>query len=188
MSEANREKDDESVLLYSKEEIVLRKRNKKYTLSLNLKNKNIFIQKIIDFNFVKLIYDLNNDIYEKVSLSQINDKEATLFILIKNLFDDLGIPQQYIYGNLRRYNETPNNINFSLSIIKERNIDEIPDEAEQKLIENITYNCEVLTPHDIQLHIEFELFHMLPFVEKMITNIIIKMFKRLKLFVESIKI
>ena len=43
----------------------------------------IFLDKIIDFNLVKLIYDLNTDIYDFVSLNKINDN---------NSFKYLGFP------------------------------------------------------------------------------------------------
>jgi hypothetical protein len=181
-------RNENESILYSKEDIVLRKHNKTYNLIFNVKNQHIFIQKIIDFNFVKLIYDLNSDIYERVSLHKLNENQATILILMKDLFDDLGIPQQYIYGNLYRYDDNQNNISFTLNTIKERNIPDIPDEAEQKLIENIKYNCIHITPHESQFNIQFELFHMIPIVEKMITTIIIKMFKRVKQFIENVRV
>ena len=59
--------------LYSKEGFVFTKNEKNnYSLSFEMVNKNIILSKIIDFNLVKLIYDLNSDIYEKINLNIIN--------------------------------------------------------------------------------------------------------------------
>ena len=53
----------ESNTLYSKEGFCFFKNEKNnYMLSFEMENNNINLSKIIDFNLVKLIYDLNSDI------------------------------------------------------------------------------------------------------------------------------
>ena len=42
-----------------------------YKLIFSMENNNIILAKIIDFNIIKLIYDLNVDIYENTE--QVND-------------------------------------------------------------------------------------------------------------------
>ena len=44
-----------------------------YKLTFTMENKNIIISKIIDFSLIKLIYDLNEDVYETVNIEQINE-------------------------------------------------------------------------------------------------------------------
>ncbi len=36
-----------------------------YKLTFSMTNKNIVMSKIIDFGLIKLVYDLNSDVYEK---------------------------------------------------------------------------------------------------------------------------
>jgi len=46
-----------------------------YKIAFFMENSNIILSKIIDFNLIKLIYDLNGDVYEKVSIEQLNENE-----------------------------------------------------------------------------------------------------------------
>jgi hypothetical protein len=62
-----------------------------------MENKNIVMSEIIDFNLIKLIYDLNPDVYEKVSIEKVNDNEVILTLLIKHFFEDLGLPQRFSF-------------------------------------------------------------------------------------------
>ena len=76
-----------SNVLYSKEGFIFTKNDKNdYTLSFSMQNNSIVLSKIIDFNVIKLIYDLNSDIYEKININIINENEAIANLLIKHLF------------------------------------------------------------------------------------------------------
>ena len=51
--------------LYSKEGFrFVKNENNNYNLSFEMENNHIILSKIIDFNLVKLIYDLNVDIFK----------------------------------------------------------------------------------------------------------------------------
>jgi hypothetical protein len=66
-----------SNILYSKEGFIFTKNDKNdYTLSFSMQNNSIVLSKIIDFKLIKLIYDLNGDIYEKINMNIINENEA----------------------------------------------------------------------------------------------------------------
>ena len=72
-----------SNVLYSKEGFIFTKNDKNdYTLSFSMQNNSIVLSKIIDFNLIKLIYDLNGDIYEKININIINENEAIANLLI----------------------------------------------------------------------------------------------------------
>ena len=60
-----------------------------YSLTFSMENNKIVLSKIIDFNLIKLIYDLNPDVYEKVNIEKINDNEVILTLLMKHFFEDL---------------------------------------------------------------------------------------------------
>ena len=67
---------------------------------------------------------------------------------------------------------------------------EISSNAELLNITNSTLNCEIITPHKINIECNFLLEHInIPeIVEKLIGIILYKIFKRLKQFIEIIKI
>jgi hypothetical protein len=69
--------------------------NGEYNIQFYLENKNIQLANAIDFNLIKLLYELNQDIYEKIDLKIFNDTQATLLAINKHLFQDLGISQKY---------------------------------------------------------------------------------------------
>jgi hypothetical protein len=71
--------------------------NGEYNIQFYLENKNIHLAKAIDFHLIKLLYELNNDIYEKIDLNILNDTQATILAINKHLFQDLGISQKYTH-------------------------------------------------------------------------------------------
>jgi len=88
----------DSNVLYSKEGFKFTKnKNNDYSISFLMQNNSIVLSKIIDFNLIKLIYELNPDVYEKINMEIINENEAISNLLMKHLFKDLGLPQRYSY-------------------------------------------------------------------------------------------
>ena len=180
----------EPAILYSKESFTFKRNDKNnYTLSFDMENKNIFLSKIIDFNLLKLIYDLNKDVYEKSNIKIINDNEAVFNLLMKHLFEDLGLPQRFSYINIKRIVKEKQIIFVSQTIKDERPPD-MPPDAEIMNI-NCLIECNVLTPHFIQFefNVLFEKTTIIPAVtEKLIGLILFKLFKRVKQFIENVKL
>ena len=75
--------------------------NKCYYTTFDIKNKNLNLTNIINFDIIKVLYDLNPDIYDLVEIEKINENESNLIIVMKHLFKDLGIPQKYSYLNIK---------------------------------------------------------------------------------------
>ncbi len=177
-------------ILYSKEGFTFVKQCKNnYALSFQMENNCIDLSKIIDFSLVKLIYDLNGDIYEKVHLEKINDNEAIMNILMKHLFEDIGLPQRFSYVHVLKNVDIENHkITFiSKSIYSDRPPD-MPEHSEQLPIQNVTCECNILTPHQIKFsfHVAFEdKMNIPPFAEKMVGLILFKIFNRVKQFIEA---
>jgi hypothetical protein len=66
----------DSEILFEKDGLRFLKIKKNfYNLLFSMENNNIILEKIIDFNLVNIIYELNKDIYEKMNLTKINDNE-----------------------------------------------------------------------------------------------------------------
>lgn len=178
-------------VLYTKEQFMFIKENiNNYRLVFDIKNNNIVLSKILDFNLIKLIYDLNTDIYESVNLKIINETEAVINLLMKHLFKDLGLPQRYSFLNITK--ETNHN---QISFIFKSILDEIPLNMplHSKImpVNKMICNCNLITEHDVLCECQIEFSDEMiipPTVEKIIGIIIFKIFNRVKEFIEKVNI
>jgi hypothetical protein len=181
---------DEQIVLYSKEgfDFIKNKKNN-YSLFFNIENKNIIMERIIDFTLIKLIYDLNSDIYEKVNIKTIDENNVKATLLMKHLFNDLGLPQRYSFINITKIVES-NKISFVSKSIRDESPEGMPIEAEQMPIKNMDCQCNILTPHKIKFscNVSFEeKMNVPPFAEKMVGLILFKIFSRVKQFIENVR-
>ena len=177
--------------LYSKEGFTFIKNEKNnYSLTFEMENNHIILSKIIDFNLVKLIYDLNKDIYEKANLKIINENEATINLLMKHLFEDLGLPQRFSYVHVKKICQE-NRITFESETIKSERPEGMPPDAEVVPIRKMVSNCDIITPHKIRFTfiVLFENYMVVPpVVEKLVVLILYKIFNRVKQFIENVRI
>jgi hypothetical protein len=168
--------------------IKIKKNN--YNLVFSMENNNIILSKIIDFNLINLIYELNQDIYEKVNIKKINENEVIVNFLIKHFFEDLGMPQRFSYIYMKK-NVENNKIFFVSHTIKSERPQGMPDDAELLNVEQINAVCNIVTPHKIEFNFNI-IFHdninIPSFAEKMVGVIINKIFKRVKQFIENVRI
>jgi hypothetical protein len=167
-----------------------------YKLSFTLENNNIQLDNIIDFHLIKLLYELNNDIYEKIDLNILNDTQATILAINKHLFQDLGISQKYTHLKINKTIVGNGKIIFDLQTIKTNPSEPstsilIPKKAEQLPIEQFIIACNIINSHKIEFSIDFKLdidvIELPDFVENALCKIFIKMFKRVKQFIENIR-
>jgi hypothetical protein len=183
----NENENSHPIILFDKDGLVFKKmKDKHYNLSFVISNNNIILSKIIDFPFMKLIYQLNPDVYEKINLEYINENEARLMLVMKHFFEDLGLPQRYTFIHIHKTIDT-NSVLFESESIKNYRPDGV-DGCEQMTIKKMTTNCAFLTPHIMNFNIDviFEDYTKIPpFAEKMIGMIINKIFMRVKLFIEK---
>jgi hypothetical protein len=155
-----------------------------------MENHHIILANIIDFNLIKLIYDLNSDIYEKVILDKINDDEAVATLLMKHFFEDLGLPQRFSFLHIKKIVEERRIIFVSQSI-RSHKPEGMPEEAELMAINDLTSICNIVTPHKINFsfNIVFDpIMNIPPFAEKMVGLILFKIFKRVKQFIENVRL
>jgi hypothetical protein len=182
---------DSETILFNKEGFIFSRIKKNhYKLEFTIENNNIIISKIIDFNLIKLIYDLNPDVYEKVELEKLNDFEAIVSLLLKHFFEDLGLPQKYSFLHMRK-NIEERKIIFQSQSIRSHRPEGIPDDAEQMNIQDFISVCDIITPHksNFTFNVIFDPNANVPaFAEKMVGTILFKIFKRVKQFIENVRI
>jgi hypothetical protein len=180
----------ETNILYQKEGFIFTKKvTNNYNISFTIQNNNIILSKIIDFHLVKLIYDLNPDIYEKINIQPINENEVKINFLMKHLFEDLGLPQRFSYVYMSKVIEE-NCIQFISQSIKNERPHGMPSDAELLPIQNMNCNCAVVNNHEIQFscNIIFDNTMVVPpIAEKLVGIIIYKIFNRVKQFIENIR-
>jgi hypothetical protein len=166
-----------------------------YKIQFYLENNNIKLDNIIDFNLIKLLYELNPDIYDKIDLHVLDANEAILLAINKPLFQDLGITQKYSHLKIKKaILKKENKIVFDLQSISKTNLEEsqlVPDKAEQLPIERFIIACNLINQHKIEFIIDFkidtDLIELPDFMENALCKIFIKMFKRVKQFIENIQ-
>jgi hypothetical protein len=175
--------------LYSKEDFKFSKIDEfHYNMQTTMENKQYLLANSIDFHWIKMVCDLNPDIYEKSMLEVKNDSEAVLKILLKNLFEDLGLSQKYSHFHIRK-TISKNQIEFSADMVQHSSIpEEFPPDVELMSMKRFVCTCSILTPHkvffDFDVHFD-ENTYIPPFVEKVIGIILNKIFTRVKQFINK---
>lgn len=174
------EKGDAKLMKYS---------NCHFVFLVSMENKHLHLEKIINFDLIKLIYDLNMDIYEKIVLNKKNENEAEIIALMKPLFEDIGLPQRYIHFNINKINQDQI---IAFHCIPDYNGEKpsfIPDEAELLPTQKIIIKCIPENPHKYIFEVDIKFvknFFIPPYAEKITTLIINKIFIRVKEFIEKI--
>jgi hypothetical protein len=194
-SDSDKDNDsDDSILFKNKDIVINRVCKNNYTIKYNMENNHIILSKILDFNIIRLVYDLNKDFFENIQINIIDENNAFLFILVKPLFSDFGMPQRYAHLKIVRHqidseyvifncHKTEDETEFIKSAVLPPNVELLP-------IDNIKLICKCLTPHlvEFQQNIFYDTrFNIPKFMEKMAGIIFSKMFLRTKQFIENIR-
>jgi hypothetical protein len=181
----------ENNILFQKDDFILKRNNiHNYNCSFTIENKYIFLDKIIDFNLMKLIYDLNPEIYIKSYIDKINDNEAIITCVLKHMFEDLGIKQKYSHMHTTQKIEG-NNILFISKSINNNKPKFLPEDCELLAITDMTCTCNIESQHKVNFtfDIHFDKKRIIPPlpVIKLVGIIINKIFKRVKQFIENLQ-
>ena len=128
---------------------------------------------------------MNADLFDDIKIEKINDYESIIFILFKDLFNDMGLPHYYYYFNIK-HNIEENHFLLSPreSVVKKR--------MECVKLNHARINYTPINEHQIRFNIDA----IIPsgdnvvssMIEKIICNIIYKIFNRVKQFIYSINI
>ena len=181
-----------TILLQKGDAILMKHSNAHFQFNFMIQNNSLHLEKIINFDLIKLIYDLNSDIYEKIELDKKNENDAEIVALMKPLFEDIGMPQRYVHFNINRTILNDGSIIFvCIPNFNDVKNSFIPDEAEFLPLKKITITCkpETMYKYNFEVDIHFiKTFFIPPYAEKITTLIINKIFIRVKEFIEKIRV
>jgi hypothetical protein len=153
----------------------------------SIESSSLNLENILNFDLMKLIYDLNPDIFQECSINKISDSEAIYIIIFKHLFKDIGLPQRYAHVKLTRKQEG-NKITFIGSPIFSKPSITIPEGCQQLPTQSLIYECNMESLHKINIiqNVYFQKhFNPPDFLIKFLGNFSIKIFLRLKQFIEK---
>ena len=163
-----------------------------YLFEYEITNKNILLEKVINLEFIKLIYELNRqDIFDDFYLEMTGPESATIYTLFKHFFEDFGVSQKYVHGDIC-IERTEKQIIFKTTTNNSQpKVNITNPNAELIPIYNVTTVCDFINPHRVQIKTttSFDKSMNSPeFIEKMATTVISKIFLRAKQFIEKITV
>lgn len=162
-----------------------------YSLDFNIKNQNIDLTSIINFNFYLFLAKINDECIESVKLiRKLSESSATFLFLFNSISKDFGIPKKYMYIKT----DVISNCN---TIIYNSESIEIHDDIKSivKGYELITCNSSSLkinlrNNHEAKINYNFDLniYEDLPIYLKHLPGLMMKkIFYNLKLFIEKLQ-
>ena len=177
-------------IIYEKDGFKFEKlKDNAFNLLFDVENSKLALPSLISFDLVKLIYDLNSDIYVSNNLQKIPAKNAAIItLLMKHFFEDLGLPQRYSHIYMTQETKENQIVFNGCSIHNDSKPHGIPEEAELMPIKYMVITCDIITHHkvDFNCSIVFEEYLKIPpFAEKLIGIMLHKIFTRVKKFINS---
>jgi len=137
----------------------------------NIKNNTIYLDKLINFDFIKIIFDLNRAFFQEYERN-----DDVIYIVNNWLFKDTGTPQTAGYFHLKQTREG-NTIKIAGKSIQ-RESPYLLLQGEFEIFFDIT------DKHDIEITIEIRAGSIPEFYEKMLTRFLIKIIDNVKQFIE----
>jgi hypothetical protein len=187
----------ETKTLFDKDGLLIQKNNgatqQTYDIHFFLENQTMNLISLMNFDLVKLLYALNNDIYEQTTVENVKENEAIITVVVKNLFEEIGLPQYYYYLNMKKIC-MENQYIFESHSIRDKVPHSVvlPDNSELLDIEKFSIRASVFTPHKIHFSLSI-VFNsetsasliLSSFSDKLLVIILQKIYKRLKQFIEK---
>jgi len=123
-----------------------------YYLKFNINNQNINLIHLIQFQLFQLLFDLNKDLCEQISTNYINKNEVNLIVIMKHLFEDIGLNQYFCNVNIERIVENSSCIKFIIKTNNEEYNNGYKN-LELLLIEHIECKFNIINEHNIMVEI-----------------------------------
>ncbi len=127
-----------------------------------IENPLIDLTTMLNFGLIKLIGDINKDIYEHMDLQIIDENNAYLRVVMKHLLKDLGVPQTYsnlliTKGTYTNMNTNTKTVSFTAvktsdAIISKPSFSFV-DKLELIPIQQLSFHCNIENVHKIKIQI-----------------------------------
>jgi len=172
-------------LLFDKDSLQIRKlKNNNYTMEGEITNLKIDADELFSFKKFSILKELYKDIIDELQVTNIQDGTASYFIVFHHYFKDIGFPRLSLHLDVTR-TKTNNILEFICSNAINGTTNLNPDyfilSFETFTIQMYINDFSIKIFIEIAIHCPFEIE---PFVEKIVIQIIHKMFLRLKRFIE----
>jgi len=172
--------------ILNKDEIkITRNEKNKYVTEIDIREGKLDVRKLFQFDKLYILKELNADIIEKLEVSNSTSDCATILVLYKHFFKELGFSKFGIFLNVVK-NENENFIEFTalnnLSIVNE-NTDYTVLPIETMVIQILKKNdnsTKIIL--DTFINVSFEIP---PSIEKLVLQFVHKIFTRIKQFIEN---
>jgi hypothetical protein len=161
-----------------------------FNIKFSILNNRVNLPNVINFSFVRLIYDLNPDVYDYVDVKISDDGNEALFLVtMKHFFKEFGLPQRYSSLQVvKMINHEQNMIEFYGKTNPSEKPLHLPKKAELLPLEHMNIQCIIVSNHEVEFRVEliFENnFTLIPMIEKLAGKILHKIFNNTKLFIQS---
>jgi hypothetical protein len=173
---------------------LIRNSDNTFNFSCTIENNNIYLDKIINFELIKIIFDINDDIYEKVVMNKIDENNVEFIFVMKHFFAEIGLPQRYYHFIMnKKIDNNTNKIIFTSNPINNIKPDFISKYIEFLPIHKMDFECDFTTSQRNKMlfnaFIVFDKKLNIPeYVEKIVGLIVNKIFIRVKQFIEMYRI
>jgi len=161
------------------------------TISL-VENKDLMMEKIIGFNLVQLMYQVNAQNYEQIKLDILNHSYADLYLLVKPIFKEFGISQRYGAFSIKRIDHPETNISVFQGLRNNELLEKYHNKslkAEPLGMHTIHMECKLLDEHKMlvtqDMYFDDSNINN-PLIEKAFTMLIKDNLKKVIAFIEAI--
>jgi hypothetical protein len=168
-----------------------------YNFSANvcIENDNLLMEKLVGFDLITLIGELNPDICQSVQLTKHSDSHASLTVVLQHFFEDIGCPQVYLQSSIQMQQTTQIKTpiyRFTLeqSISPNNTLHIVPNQCLQVFIENAECIVECISIHTLKISVNFKIdptqLETVPtFAMSLINTLTLKILKQVKTFIEN---
>ena len=170
--------------IINNKDIQISQNNNSFNLQYKIINNQMYLDKLINFQFLNIIYELNKSLFDDFKIQIIGENQATVYILFKWLFKDFDIKQCAVILNINRSILNNEQICFECT---SSNVN-IPENVQILNIDNLTICFDISNKHNI--HVDNTIIFqkkptILPYIQKMTSQIISKMILNTKQFIEK---
>jgi len=159
-----------------------------YNLQYCISNKNMYLDKLINFNFLSIIYELNKSLFDDFKVNIISEDRATVYILFKWLFKDFDIKHYCVFLEINKVVIDANTICFECVSDNNNINNDLKSDIQILHIDKLTICFDITDKHLVHINntICFKKNPILvPYIQKMISQIISKMIINSKQFIEK---